>query len=214
MRTAGIIVIALAVGFGVGFLVKAQIGGEPTKQPDATTGATYSAAPPEEGYEVPGLAGPVYEYGENVYRGGEPTSIEGVQALHDWGVKTVVSVTPTELERQLCEKYDLTLVEVPFEKTELSGETIDKVLETLKSGKGPFYLHCHGGRHRGGALGLIYRIGVLGWDVDRAIKEYEDRGGHPHTKDKPVVDAILEHLDIRRAEPADDTEPEEKEKAP
>jgi hypothetical protein len=194
MRTAGIIVIALAVGFGAGFWIKGEFGGAPAGGPDGTTGATYSAPPVEQGREVPGLAGPIYDYGENVYRGGEPTSIEGAQALRDWGIKTVVSVTPTELERQLCEKYQLNLVELPFEKKPLPGEKIDRFIDVVKNRDAPFYVHCHGGRHRGGILGLIYRIGVLGWDADKAIREFENRGGLPNTADRAMVASVLEHL--------------------
>lgn len=52
----------------------------------------------------------------------------------------------------------------------------------------PVFIHCHGGRHRAGAMTAIYRMTHDGWSADQAyaeMKQYEfDKGfGHGALKD-------------------------------
>jgi len=52
----------------------------------------------------------------------------------------------------------------------------------------PVFVHCHGGRHRTGAMTAIYRLSHDGWSLDRAFAEMQQydfsRGfGHGALKD-------------------------------
>lgn len=156
--------------------------------PDALTGATYhtinkAELPPQAGeYEVIGLVdglhNHVVKYDEKIYRGGEPETPAAADFFQKHQIKTIVTVTPSDLERQLAEQYGILLVEIPFDA--VSGPTrndIDKLLNTIKEQEGPFYIHCHGGTHRAGVLAMAYRIFVLGWSYDKAAVEYGRLGG-------------------------------------
>jgi len=95
-----------------------------------------------------------------------------------YGIRTIVSITPTDHERNLCRSNDFTLVEIPFQKEGgLSSEDLRRYLKTIKTGVGPFYVHCRGGTHRGGVLGVAYRIHIQGWTYEKALVEYGRLGG-------------------------------------
>src|SRR5262249_60602340 len=52
----------------------------------------------------------------------------------------------------------------------------------------PVFIHCHGGRHRTGAMTAVYRMNNYGWNANQAyneMKQYEfDSGiGHGALKD-------------------------------
>jgi len=94
------------------------------------------------------------------------------------GIKSIVSITPTDKERDFCKRHGFTLVEVPFDKVNgPSADNLGRFVETIKQGQGPFYVHCVGGTHRGGVLGVAYRLHHLGWTYERALVEFGRLGG-------------------------------------
>jgi hypothetical protein len=192
VKSAGIGIVCLVVGGVVGWFAGGSLGGTPAKDPAAVSGATTQAAAklPARGdtYEILGriwgLKKFAVKYDDKVFRGGEMISEEGAQNLKAWGIQTVISVVPNDQERLLCRKYNFKLVEVPFDKKALKTETLEKAVAAFKNEKPPFYVHCHGGTHRGGLLCLTYRTVVLGWDLEKAKAEYDALGGDPDNKDK------------------------------
>ena len=174
-----------------------------TMKVDATTQATaqYPSGdrgklpPPSDDYRVlgvkQGIKGWVVQYDDKVFRGGEFFSDSAAKALRGWDVKTVVSVTPNDKEREFCRKHGLDLVEVPFDKTRgPSSEDLRCFLEAVREKEGPVYVHCVGGTHRGGLLGFAYRLHVLNWTEDRALVEYGRLGGDLKD-DHNMLEAVL-----------------------
>jgi hypothetical protein len=137
---------------------------------DAVTGASRNHArevgqvPPDAAsYEVigvvDGLKGFVAQYDERFYRGDEPFPDPAGKFLKSRNIRTIISIMPSEHERGFCGKHGFALVEIPFEKTDgLSPDGLKTYQQALKEGAGPFYVHCHGGTHRGGVLGAAYRV--------------------------------------------------------
>ncbi len=126
-----------------------------------------------------GLNNHVVKYNNNFYRGGE-IYIEdlALEALQEQGIKTIVSIAPSEMERALCASNDIALVEIPFGKEAgPSAADYEKYFQTLETGEGPFYIHCKGGSHRAGILSAAYRIQFQGWSFDQALIEYGRLGG-------------------------------------
>jgi protein tyrosine phosphatase (PTP) superfamily phosphohydrolase (DUF442 family) len=156
---------------------------------DSMTGATPKAKekiklpPKSDSYvvlgETKGIKNFVVKYDDNCYRGGDILSEEGIKYLKKIGIQTIISVTPTALEKQLCSKHDIKLVELEFAKTKgLSKEQIKLFKAIISSQKNcPVYAHCYGGSHRGGILGVAYRIYICNWPKEKAENEFVILGG-------------------------------------
>ena len=66
---------------------------------------------------------------------------------------------------------------------------LDLYLDTIRSDSGPFYVHCHGGTHRGGILGMAYRMYVQNWTYEKALIEFGLLGGSL-MKDYKMIQAV------------------------
>lgn len=155
---------------------------------DAVSGASSDAyqevifPPPGDDYEVIGVADGLksflVKYDETLIRGGEPYNGTAARTLKKYGVKTIISITPNDQERKFCANNGFELVEVEFSKDPgPSKESLDLYLQTIKNGSAPFYVHCHGGTHRGGILGMVYRMHVRNWTYEKALIEFGLLGG-------------------------------------
>ncbi len=174
------------------------------KSSDAVSSATpaYSKGdrgplpPSHDGYEVlgvrEGIKGWAIRYSPDFVRGGEFYDDSAAEAMKEWGIRTIVSVSPSDKERHFARRHGLELVELTFDKDK--GPTpadLRRFLDVLKQGKGPYYIHCVGGTQRAGALGLAYRIHVQGWNADRALVEFGRLGGNLKDSDamlRPVLE--------------------------
>lgn len=106
-------------------------------------------------------------------------------------MRTVISITPSDREREFCQRHGLALVEIPFDKQSgPSRSDLARFLETVRSGNGPFYVHCVGGTHRGGILGIAYRVHAQDWPRDKALVEYGRLGGDLKT-DHAMLEAVM-----------------------
>ena len=126
---------------------------------------------------IPGITGTVFQYDDNVYRGGDIQAQEGMDELKALGIKTIFSVTPTDDERRFAAQAGMRLVEVPFTKAGIPEDLLPTYLAQLEGAKKPFYAHCHSGNNRGGALLAAYRIHLQDWDHERAKAEFVSLGG-------------------------------------
>ena len=126
---------------------------------------------------VDGIDGTVFQYDEGLYRGGDVTAQEGMDALKKLGVLTVFSVTPTDEERVFAGRSGIRLVEVPFTKDGIPRDKLPLYIEQLKEANQPLYAHCHSGKNRGGTLLAAYRMHVQGWDFEKARREFIELGG-------------------------------------
>ena len=120
----------------------------------------------------------VVQYDQRLFRGGDPYSAQAFEFFKQRGIATIISVTPDDRERDLTRRYGMTLVEIPFDR--LVGPTpgdLEKFIDTIKKGQGPFFLHCRSGARRAGALGVAYRMHFLKWPYENALVEFSLLGG-------------------------------------
>jgi protein tyrosine/serine phosphatase len=135
-----------------------------------------------------------------MYRGAQPDA-QDYPALAAMGVKTVI-----DLQRD-GEGAEQGLVEeagMKFHRIEMSDsdhprhEQIDEFLKLVTDpANQPVFVHCHGGRHRTGAVIAIYRMTYEGWDFGRAfneMKQYQFDKGFGHGALKDCVYDHYEHL--------------------
>lgn len=157
-------------------------------EPDAVSGASSKPGkaamfpPLNDDYEligiVDGLKSFAVKYDDVLYRGGAPYNQIAARTLKKYGIKTIISITPNEHEREMCSEHGFELIEMEFMNSPgPSPENLRIYLDTVRNGNGAFYVHCHGGTHRAGILGMAYRMHVQNWPFERAVIEYGRLGG-------------------------------------
>lgn len=124
-----------------------------------------------------GLSSTIYRYDNKMFRGGDILTDKGAKSLKAMGIQTVFSVTTTDIERMLCKKHNLQLIELPFTKEGLPKQMLKIFLRGARLEKGKCYVHCHSGKNRGGTLMAAYRIHVNKWTFEKAKKEFILLGG-------------------------------------
>ncbi len=147
----------------------------------ATPHASVSLPPEGQFYRVignaKGIEGYIIQYDQTMYRGGEPSSAAGMEELKKYGIATIISITPTDFERQEAQKHGIKLVELPFEKSGVPAQALEAFLQSIDEDKGPFYVHCHGGTHRAAILCMAWRVHRQQWDYEKAMIEFGRLGG-------------------------------------
>jgi protein tyrosine/serine phosphatase len=97
-------------------------------------------------------------------------------------------------ERSWCADRGVTLEHMPFSDKSLPpADVFDRFLAVLRDpARRPVLVHCEQGFHRTGILVAAYRIGVLGWPVERAVAEMEESGFEAaNPKRQSLRDALL-----------------------
>ncbi len=137
--------------------------------------------PHDDFYKVFGYAtgfkGYIVKYSDNLYRGGNILSDSGAALLGKYDIKTIISVTPSEEQIELANKYNIQYVEFPFDYSEISESKLAHFIDLIKKSKRPLYINCHGGNQRAGCLCAIYRMCIEEWSFERALIEYGKLGG-------------------------------------
>lgn len=152
---------------------------------DATTSASQKANSwlPEKdstyqiiGYKK-GLKGFAVEYNENLYRGGNILSAEGAKILQEKGIRTVISVTPDDNIKTLCNTFGFNNIEMFYDYGKLTDSITSSFLNVLDNNEAPFYIHCFSGKQRAGLLCAISRVYTNNWSFEDAEAEYGKLGG-------------------------------------
>ncbi len=139
---------------------------------------------------IPGIHNYVVKYDDNVYRGGFIDSLEVTNALRQWGIRTIVSISVTEEEKRAAESMGIRLVELDLDKDSgLDKNNAALFTENLQAEYFPLYIHCHGGEHRAGVMAMAYRMTYLKWDYEKALEEFFKLGGDP-AADRVLIDSV------------------------
>ena len=134
--------------------------------------------------EMPGINNWVVKYSDDLYRGGYLIDERAVASLKELGVKTVVSISPSPLERSMCEDAGIELIEIPFKLPE--GPTPSDVnwfLYLVDKTEGPVYVHCRGGTQKAAVLCIAYRVFSDGLSFEEAEAEFIALGGRERSLD-------------------------------
>ena len=95
---------------------------------------------------------------ERIYSGGEPQGADSFAELVQLGVKTIVSVDGAQPDVEGAKAYGLRYVHIPIGYDGIGTEAGLAVARLVRDADGPFYIHCHHGRHRGPALAAVVCI--------------------------------------------------------
>jgi protein tyrosine/serine phosphatase len=128
---------------------------------------------------------------ENLYRGAQPGRRDYAD-LATLGVKSVIDLQEDgeRGEQQLVESAGMKFFRIGLRDNAWpTAEQAQQFLNLVNDpANQPLFIHCHGGRHRAGAMTAIYRMTHDGWGAERAYAEMKQYGfdkgiGHGALKD-------------------------------
>jgi tyrosine-protein phosphatase SIW14 len=147
-----------------------------------------------------------------LYRSGQLTLRGLKQAIHDHGIKTVITLRPveagTELEEAYCHSQEINYYRIAPKRWWANGgaipaeegvNTFIKVMEDPANF--PVLIHCMRGVHRTGAFCAVYRMEFQGWSNERAIQELRSCG-YKELEDEFDILSFLEQFKPRRTHTA------------
>jgi protein tyrosine/serine phosphatase len=128
-----------------------------------------------------------------LYRSGQLGRQGFERLLHDYGIRTVVSLRdsadpnqppPDRHEEHYCQRQDIKFVRITPKSwwPEYNGpppaeQGVAKFLAVMDDPKNyPVLLHCFAGTHRTGAMVAIYRMEYNHWNNDDALAELRNAG--------------------------------------
>jgi protein tyrosine/serine phosphatase len=137
---------------------------------------------------------------EKFYRGAQPARRDYAD-LAALGVKTIIDLQQDgeRDEQQLVEAAGMKFYRIGLRDNAWPTEAQASQFLSLVGDPSnqPVFVHCHGGRHRAGAMTAIYRMTHDGWSADQAygeMKQYEFDKGFGHSALKDYVVDYQRHL--------------------
>jgi protein tyrosine/serine phosphatase len=127
------------------------------------------------------------------YRGGHPKH-DDYAYLSSLGIKCVIDLERRsgDTEKEKVERAGMRFCRIPMSDSEKpTAQQVQEFLKIVNDPKNqPFFLHCHAGRDRTGAMAAIYRMAHDGWNADKAyaeMKQYHYGRGVGHGAMKSCV---------------------------
>lgn len=96
-------------------------------------------------------------------------------------------------EKVWCARRGVDFIHMPFsDRAQPAGEVFDRFAEIMRNPPAhPVLVHCEQGIHRTGILSAVYRLTVMDWPLDRAVREMQRLGFDMRDgKRRPLVDAL------------------------
>jgi hypothetical protein len=103
---------------------------------------------------APGLHN-LFAVGTNLFSGSTPEGEEAFAALAKLGVKTIITVDGAKPEVELARKHGLRYVHLPHGYDGINTHLQAQLAKAAQSLPGPFFVHCHHGKHRGPAAAAV-----------------------------------------------------------
>jgi hypothetical protein len=150
----------------------------PAPKPDAMgaqDGAAKTAAAPKGGRDV-GHMHNVHAMTPRFVRGSAPVDENDFALLAKMGVKVVVSVDGARPDVASARKHGLRYVHVPFGYAGVPRSSQVLLYKAFTTLEGPFFIHCHHGKHRGPAACAVGLVGVEAWTPEQVVAEMKFAG--------------------------------------
>jgi protein tyrosine phosphatase (PTP) superfamily phosphohydrolase (DUF442 family) len=112
----------------------------------------------------------------DVARGGQPKSEEAFRELSAAGIRTIISVDGAKPDLGLASKYGLRYVHIPVGYDGIPRERQLELAKTVTELDGPFFVHCHHGKHRGPAAAVLAQMVLSGMTPEQAVAEMRAAG--------------------------------------
>lgn len=113
----------------------------------------------------------VFELSPNIISGSEPHGEEAFRILQAKGVRTILSVDGKVPDAEAAARYGMRYVHIPIQYKGISKSEVAKIAKTFRELKGPFFVHCFHGKHRGPAAAALGRLVVDSLSREQAVAE-------------------------------------------
>ncbi len=107
----------------------------------------------------------LFRVSERIYSGSQPEGDTGFASLKKLGIKTVISVDGARPEIEIARKYGMKYVHLPIGYDGIPRETMLRLAKAVLVLPGPFFVHCHHGKHRGPAA-----VAAIGLCTDKGCR--------------------------------------------
>lgn len=125
--------------------------------------------------EIPG-AHNVFRASTNIYSGNSPENDAAFAAIARLGVKTIISVDGSKPDIEAAHKYGLRYIHLPYGYDGVPTNRVAELAKVATTEAGPFYVHCHHGKHRGPAAVAVMCLSSAGWNPDQAVAWLREAG--------------------------------------
>jgi len=132
----------------------------------------------EKPQDFPGLHN-VMRVSDRILSGSEPDPEKGFETLKSLGVKTIVSVDGGKPPVARARALGLRYVHIPIGYDGVGDEARGLLARLIREATGPFYVHCHHGKHRGPAAAAVAYIAEVSCEGKEALFVLE-RAGTSH----------------------------------
>ncbi len=172
------VVIALACALALGLCISLTGAGAdeaPAKPQDPPAAKPAGDAPQKVGRDV-GHMHNVHEITPRFIRGSQPESESDFAELAKLGVKVVVSVDGARPDIESAHKHGIRYVHVPMGYDGPSRTEQVLLYKAFTTLEGPFFVHCHHGKHRGPAACGIGLMALESWKPADVVAEMARSG--------------------------------------
>ncbi len=122
----------------------------------------------------------LFQLTERIYSGAQPDDDAAFAEIAKLGVRTVVSVDGARPDVAAAKRAGLRYVHIPIGYDGLDQAAGESIVNLIKNAEGPFYIHCHHGKHRGPTAAAVACIADGSADHESAMHILEKAGTSKH----------------------------------
>jgi protein tyrosine phosphatase (PTP) superfamily phosphohydrolase (DUF442 family) len=125
----------------------------------------------------------VLQIGDRLFSGSGPEGEESFHSLQKLGIKTIISVDGAKPDLVRARMYGMRYVHIPIGYNGLPRSAALQLARAVRELPGPFYVHCHHGKHRGPTAAAVALMCMdRQCTVSHALRVLESAGTDPRYK--------------------------------
>ncbi len=121
----------------------------------------------------------VFRVTPRVFSGSQPEGAAAFAWLASQGIKTIVSVDGARPDVEAARRHGLRYVHLPVGYDGISTNRVAELAKLAGALPGPFYVHCHHGKHRGPAAAAVLCEAAEKWSAAEAEAFIKQAGTSP-----------------------------------